>query len=332
VIELTTQVLGFVAMVTHALLTATVWALVTGAITAAVAKSVLSHAILPGHRSRLRWEPGAVRELTTFGRWVLVSSFVTILSQKFDVLALGRLLTVDQLGVYSLALVVVMAPREIVAKLSTEVLLPVLSAAQRTSREELASRYEAAHRVMMPGMLVIVLGAGLGAPPLFHLLFDPRYHGAGWMALTGMLGTWFFLQGAITADTLVALGNSKRLAAASAARAVMVPVGGLVGYTVGDLPGFIIGYSLGQLPPYVVAAVSVGDHGIPVLRLDTRYTLLVVTLGLAGALVPRALGASQDALTVALIEVAVGGVILTALAPWVLRSILPVLRQRRAAA
>ena len=40
-------------------------------------------------------------------------------------------------------------------------------------------------------VLLAISAAGLLSPAFFGLLYDPRYHEAGWMAQLSMIGLWF---------------------------------------------------------------------------------------------------------------------------------------------
>ena len=70
-------------------------------------RTALGHWKLPGPRNRVEWERKAFDEILEFGRWALVSSPVSFLLTSGDRLLMGALFTATDMGLYSIALLLV---------------------------------------------------------------------------------------------------------------------------------------------------------------------------------------------------------------------------------
>jgi O-antigen/teichoic acid export membrane protein len=168
--------------------TRSILALLVGGIAAGLTRLVLSHVYLPGLRNRFAWDAEARKDLLGFGRWVFLSTAVTFLAMQVDRLVLGKLVTEEQLGVYSIALMLATIPREIVGQLAQRVYYPVIA---REIRENPSSAAVRALRQKLVWLLVVPVACTMGvAHPVIAFLYDDRYTLAGPLMAWLTLGTW----------------------------------------------------------------------------------------------------------------------------------------------
>jgi O-antigen/teichoic acid export membrane protein len=131
-LELATQVVNVAAMIGLALVWRSVWVLVLSSVLATLVRTILSHTILPGPRNRFAWDPcRGCRSLFEFGRWIFVSTALTFLATQSDRLILGKLVSVAELGFYSIAASLAAVPLQIVQRLGGLVFFPVVATAMR---------------------------------------------------------------------------------------------------------------------------------------------------------------------------------------------------------
>jgi O-antigen/teichoic acid export membrane protein len=288
-IELVAQIAALLVMIGLALAYRSIWALVAGGLVSALTKMVLSHFVLSGIRNRFQLERSAVREIVRFGKWILLSTFVTFLALRVDILLLGRLLPIELLGVYSIAGLLAVLPQQVASRLSMAVLFPILSAAARESDGRFATRLRSARGILLPIAMFIVLGIALLAPSFFRYLYDERYHGAGWMAQLLMVFVWFQLLQSIGVRVVLALGDSRSIAISNVFRLLFAVAGCLVGFHLAELPGFILGAGVGSLIGYLFLLFAMLQHELPVGWDDLQYSLGGAVFGLVGCLGPKML-------------------------------------------
>ena len=262
-----------------------VWALVISSLASALLHVILGHIILPGIRHRLAWDRKAVGELVGFGKWVFVSTLLTLLAMQSDKLLLGGLITTKMLGIYSIALVLAMLPRTLVQGLSGKVLFPALSARFREDPRRMHAQIQRARGVLLRLGLLLTIGAAAIAPAFYQYLYDPRYWAAGWMAQLLAISTWMTMLNTTTGSSLLALGESRAMAIGNAVNVVVTLVACLLGYFWIGLPGFIIGYAAGTGSGEIYQGLVLRRYGVYVLRQDLYLSGVAATGGLGLVLV-----------------------------------------------
>jgi lipopolysaccharide exporter len=100
--EITGILTNFVVMVLLAIWLRNAWALVLGFLARQFVQMVVSYIIHP-YRPRLRFEPGQIKELFGFGKWIFGSSVLVFLVTQGDDILVGRILGAAMLGFYQLA-------------------------------------------------------------------------------------------------------------------------------------------------------------------------------------------------------------------------------------
>jgi O-antigen/teichoic acid export membrane protein len=320
-IEVGSQAVGLVAMVVFAKLAPSVWALVVGGLVSSSVRVLLSHVAIAGPINRFRWDAASRADLMAFGKWLFVSSIFTFIGLRADVGILGRLLPVDALGVYSIGIVLAQLVRDVLQQITRFVIMPALSESHRAGGATLAANWGRVRRVALPAALVAILGATLFAPPFFYLLYDERYHDAGWIAQLAMAGVWFSYLTDVMGSALLAAGDSRGWALVNAVKAFGMLGGCAAGFWIGGLPGLMAGATIAALAAYLAGARVLVPHGIRTLAGDLPHTFLAFALGLVGAIAPR-LTAGGDRHRAAIHGLVIGTAILGPYALWVGRRLL----------
>jgi O-antigen/teichoic acid export membrane protein len=111
--ELTSQIISIVSVVVWAWFSPTIWALVGGTFITAIAKLYLSHRLNPGKANRLAWNQEVIQEISTFGKWIFLSTATTFLASQADRLICGKLLSLSMLGVYTVAFNLASLPKQV---------------------------------------------------------------------------------------------------------------------------------------------------------------------------------------------------------------------------
>lgn len=248
----------------------------------AVAKLLLSHVALPGFRNRFEWEPRTRASLLHFGRWIFLSTLLMFLAGQSDRLIFGKLVDLDRLGVYGIAVMLAQMPAMGVGTLSGRIVFPLFSRVHNEGGN-LGAAYR---RVRWP---LLMLGgwatAGLlaGGPTIVRLMYDDRYIEAGWMLQIVALGTWFgvLLEGTNGA-ALLARGLARWTAAGSAAKLIGLVVLVPVGHVIAGFPGAVAGAAAAELLRYVVSAYAAHGQRFRALDQDALLTGVVLTSGVLG--------------------------------------------------
>lgn len=276
-IELAGQFASAVAMVFVAFTFRTVWTLVVGAVVAAVVRTWLGHAILPGHSTRLRLVKESVTELLKVGRWVFLSSILFFLALNSDKFVLAGLIDKRMYGIYSIALLMANVLQGLATKMCMSIVYPALAEVNRDRPNDLAktlSKFQWAY----DGIITLLAGVLItGAPAVIAMLYDHRYQDAGWMLSILALGV-VGLRYQIVEECYQAVGSPHLQTLANLLRLCTLVIGVVAGLHFWGVPGAIGAVALCQFSVWPLAIWFRLNRGV----FTWRSEALVVPALLAG--------------------------------------------------
>ena len=277
-VDISTSLIGGIVMVGWALLSPTVWAIIAGGLVQVTTKTLASHWQLADNPDRFAWESSATYELFQFGKWIFFSTIVSFLAQNFDRLMLSRLLSLGELGIYSIASQLALVASMTIFRLTDTMLYPILVKKQDDSWQ-LIEIYLRARRVLLTAAIGLCAAILVGAPLFFELLYDPRYHGAGRLAQWLVLVAWTSALSAGLDRLMMAQGNSKGVFVAMLIRATGI-VPATAGYWLVGIEGFIVGISVGIVISVLYVVYALPVRGRSVLLQSLNFTLMFAAFGL----------------------------------------------------
>ncbi|MFT5357376.1 MAG: O-antigen/teichoic acid export membrane protein [Polyangiales bacterium] len=284
------QLLGQIVMVTWALISPSVMALVAGSLTTAFSRTLMTHFYLPGEKNRLSWDKSAVTELVRFGRWIFLGTVLTFVAGQSDRLIFGKMVTFEELGVYSVGLVIAMMPVEALGKLTTQIIFPVYSKV-RERDGDFHGIFESTRSSLLIAAGWAFAGLIAGGPTAIGLLYDPSYAAAGWQVQILAIGGWWLILARTYEAALFAAGVPKWNSLASfgkiIAMAGFIPLGYWLGERAGGygFHGAIAGFAASEIARYFIAAASSKRIGMSGFAQDFRLSSLVALSSGVGAVV-----------------------------------------------
>lgn len=279
-VDLTSQVVGLVVMLVLGYLTHSVWALVIAGLVSALAWTLLGHTALEGPRNRLEWDRSALTELIVFGRWILLSSMVGVLAMYGDRMWFGASMTAAQLGVYSIAVLILGAVQTALMKIFGAVALPAFSEAARADDKERLKALYHRFRLLVDLLVLFICGGFLTASPLLiGWMYDDRYREAGPMLAILSL-SFLTLRYTLAHQVWIALGLTKYQAMDNIIR--LVSLWGLLPLllAIGGVDWAIWGVALHTVPTLVLIVYV--NRKLDIFSL--KRELVVLPMLLVGAL------------------------------------------------
>lgn len=204
--ELGSEVLGAAVTIALALAWGNVWAPAVGLVLAVLIRSALSFT-LPDPRQRLHLDREAARRIIHFGKWIALTSVVMFAATNLDRLYLGRVVPLSLLGIYGIARAIAELPTTLARRISYQVVFPSIARAHDEGRTD--GHLEIARTRMAFVLLAcggIAAAAGV-ADLLVGLVYDPRYHAAGWMLAVLLLGAVFAVLSNLNEALVLAAGK-----------------------------------------------------------------------------------------------------------------------------
>jgi O-antigen/teichoic acid export membrane protein len=276
-IELTCQVIGVIAMVSMALYTRSIWALVLGSLCSGITRSIIVHFIIKEKRNHFEIDKTYMSEIFNFGKWIFLSSIIGFLAMNGDKLLLGGLISTKDLGIYNIAAFMIGAVATIVSRLLGGVAYPALSETVRDRPYDLHRIY---YRFRLPFDAGIMFLAGLlfiSGQTIIRILYDSRYEDAGWM-LNVLALSLVALRYNLADQSYLALGKPKMMTMLTLTRTIALFVLLPIAYNQFGLHGAIWAIVISYFSSFPMAIYYKNKHQL----LDIKKELITLPMIFAG--------------------------------------------------
>ncbi len=279
-IGLGSQVFGIAAMILLAWILHSVWALVIGMLLSAAVKQVLLWTRMPGRRDRLQIERAALWELIHFGKWLFISSACSFLVNHADRAILGKFITLDMLGIYSIGFFLASVPLMLSRPLASKIVFPLYK--QRPPWESVENQSKIFRmRWWMTGALLAVSAVlVLVGDLLVRFLYDARYTLAGPMLVLMVISQLPLVILSSYDHILLAAGDSKRFMSRLATNAFAQTTLVFVGVIQFGLIGAILAPGLAAIMVYPVLISAVRRYD----GWDPKHDIICGTIALVIAM------------------------------------------------
>lgn len=247
-------------------------AIIGGSACAALVHMLLSHGALPGHQNRLEINRPALRQISTFGKWIFVGTIIAYFSQQTDKLLLANLVPIEFFGVYSIAMTLAKMPEEMATRVLGTVLFPLLAQAARADRPAYRTKIRAARRTVVPLAAFAVAGVSAVAPWFFQFLYDSRYHDACWITPLLAISVWFGYLFQLLNKALMSLGENKHAAISTLIDLIVTAACSVLLFLAFGALGFVVGTAIGAAAGYAALAVRAHRHHVVFLASDIGWT------------------------------------------------------------
>jgi len=293
VLELAPQLILFVIAAVWARFQPVIWALLVGRIVSELIRLWMSYKILgKGMRPRFVMDKDSLRSLMNFGRWILIGTALTFLASQSDKMILGKLTTLQELGVYGIAFSLSDLPRQIIQMFSAKVGFPFIARFSHHPRPEFR-RVLIKYRAMVLAVGAVMLTITICTGDIFiRHVYDKRYQDAAWMVGIFAIGLWHTLLYNTITPAIMSLQKAHYNALANLFYCIALFVLLPLGYTYMGLGiiGAVAAVAISDLPVYFVNVYASYRQGVGMLRQDGVMTLFFVATLIAGLAIRHAFG------------------------------------------
>jgi O-antigen/teichoic acid export membrane protein len=206
---------------------------------------------------------------------------LTFLAAQADRLILGKLVSLDTLGLYGIALALSRVSEQLITVLSHQVLFPVLSRQKLVGREDLRAvllRHRSKLLLALGGLAVVPICAG---DLIVDIIYPPRYADAGAMLSTLSWAGWLVGLTVTGKQALFAIGAPKYNALATGLRFALILLGLPLAFSQGGLHSAVLLMVGAEVPVYVVNSIGMRRHGLGCLRQDVTLSLALLVVAAA---------------------------------------------------
>lgn len=275
--DLGVDAVGAALVIGLAFASPTIWSLILANILTAAIRTIATY-FLPDARVWFAWNRQHAREILSFGKWIYLSSLLAFLCASFDKLYLGQAIPLALLGIYGLARNVADLPAALFARLGHSLVFPVIASQQSSSRSELHARLSPLRlKLLLVSAACVAFGTAF-ADYAIMIIYDSRYHDAGWMLPVMLLGVWGAILCSMNEYALLGVGKPFYGAAGNMTKLVCLVVGIPLALKTTGLLGTILVVAFSDFCRYIPVLIGQRRERLSFFLQDVAVTLFLLVL------------------------------------------------------
>jgi O-antigen/teichoic acid export membrane protein len=254
-----------------------VWALVVGGVLGSALSVIAGYIWLPAYRPKAMFEPAAMKEIVHFGRWILLGTLFTYMGGQGSRAVMGFEVSIETLGLITIATTLAWAIGDLVRKLLGEVAFPKMSKVHREGGS-LSATVDQIKTLMFFGVLPAFILVSVFAQHIVDFLYDPRY------APSGRFLALFALNGAVSVlsmpyqNALLVMGDSRAHSIVMGVFAALRVGLMILGAQFFGILGLVVGLGLASGLTLVVSHYFIRKHNISSLGYDIITIVIIAAL------------------------------------------------------
>jgi len=270
------QTLSLTVMIVLAWISPTIWALIIGLLISSVFGLIRSHRLNTQMRNRLAWDQSAFKELISFGRWIFISTVMTFLASQSDRLILGKLLTLEMLGVYTVAFALADLPKSLMGAVMNKVVFPVISKQLNMPRSQLRENILDKRKLLLLVISLVLAIIVCFGDKFILSLYDQRYEQAAWMLPILALGMWPFILHTSINKVLFAIGKPLYIAFGNVFKLLYMVILLPLSFSMMGIFGAILVVVFNDSASYIVVKHGLWREGVSGLKQDLWGTFILL--------------------------------------------------------
>lgn len=284
-IEVISQALSILLMLSFALVYPTVWVLVAGALFSALVKMMFTHKWLAESPDRFSWDRQAIKSIIKYGKWIFLSTLLSFFVNSSGSLILGKFVSMNELGLFTVGATLAKIIEQIYQQIAGKVIFPLYVHIKHLPLDQIKKRVFKIRLGIMAAFLPPLWIMTIFGQKIVDLLFDPRYHGAGWVFQIFSIGALPMVISGI-GPFYLALGDSQIMFKLSLYKFVCFSLLIVLGWWFYGTAGMICGIALFTFPVYLSDVYVQRRHSIWIAKLDVLgyvLSILIISIGLAAS-------------------------------------------------
>jgi lipopolysaccharide exporter len=273
------SVLNLVITVGLAFFLRNYWAAVISSIVGSFIRTVLSYSLFPSPIYHFAFDKKIIAEMWKFSRFVAGSSLITFFVSQIDKIVLGHFLTIDEFGIYILAINLAFVCQMFCGMYGQRVLFPTYSKAYRDDPNSMRRAFHEKLKRVGP-LYCFAVGGLIGfAPVVIAVMYQDRYAQAAYYLALLSIPAFFALSSVAATEALVAVGEVRATYHANLVRlGWLIPATGLAAYS-GRADAILVAIAFSELPATIYTWWKLREKGVLSLRRELP-TFLVGAFGI----------------------------------------------------
>jgi O-antigen/teichoic acid export membrane protein len=253
-----------------------IWFLAFHGVLVSGLRTVLSPFVYKGIPYKFEVKMDVISDIFHYGKWIFLSSGLTFLAVQGSKLVSSFWMSVEQLGVFSIAVTLAAVPEILSGALNFRMLLPLYAELNHDKAGDFSKRAKKAKLGLFALSAPVVLIFALFGSFIVSLLYDARYEEAGWMLQVIILGTIFTSNNDVLMTMVLSKANSFSYTLLMAFKVVITFTTMLLGGYFYGFSGVIYGIAIAPALLYPILGFYVRRYGIYTMKLDYQITAVIL--------------------------------------------------------
>lgn len=273
--ELGFKVISMLITIVWALISPTIWALVGGNLISILLMAIWTHRLNPQKPNHFAWNKEVFYEITSFSKWIFMSTVMTFLASQADRILLSKFFSLKMLGVYVVAFNFADVPRKVSQKVGIQVIFPTISQLIDLPRRALRVKIlRQRWNILLCLILIVTVLVSFGDLVIVDF-YDSRYEQAAWMLPILALGLWPLLLSLTLGTALIAIGKPTYTAVGNCLKFVyLITLLPLAFFNLGVV-GAVIVVALKDIPFYATVNFGLWREKLSGITQDIQATILL---------------------------------------------------------
>jgi O-antigen/teichoic acid export membrane protein len=201
---------------------------------------------------------------------------MTFLASQSDRLILGKLLTLEMLGVYTVAFALADLPKSLMLSVTSKVVFPVISKQLDVPRSQLRQNILDKRKLLLLLISFPLAILACFGDQLILNLYDQRYEQAAWMLPILALGMWPFILCISIDQALFALGKPLYIAVGNVFKFLWMVIFLPLSFSMMGIAGTILVVAFNDIPFYIFVNYGLWREGLSGLKQDVWTTSFLI--------------------------------------------------------
>lgn len=276
-IDILHTILGLMITLGLALVSPDSYTLVYSILIASIFRVMIFYFVLPGSFMVWQLDLRLLREVLSFGRYIVASSAITLVIMQLDKIAMARVLTIDALGVYYLALNIASIPRGLSGSIASKSLYPLYARSWKMPDYDMPNILYSSRKYIDLSFIAGCLAIFALSSLIIAVLYDNRYSAAETYLQILIIGVAPCMANMAINEFLVSKGVTSTTLSTNLVRLVWLATGALAAIWLLGPTEFLIAVSLTEYVAYGFLIVRLKQLGLIIWQKEILFILSLIT-------------------------------------------------------
>ena len=275
-VDILHTLIGFIVTLGLALISPDIYTLVYSLLIASAIRVILFRLMLPD--SFLVWQLDLplVREVLSFGRYIVASSAITLVIMQIDKIAMSKALDINTLGIYFLALNIAMIPRGLSESIATKSLYPLYARSLKIPDYDMRSLLYSSRKYIDICFIAGCLAVFALSEIIISFLYDDRYAAAETYLQILIIGVAPSMANVAVNHFLVSKGMISTTFSTNLVRLIWLAISAPISIWLFGPKEFLIAVSLTEYIAYGFLIIRLKQFDLLIWRKEALIALLLI--------------------------------------------------------